>query len=138
MRRVSSVAGLRVLRLANPLVRVLLESRAHRLLSGRLVLLAYRGHRSGREFRIPLRYAETDAGALVAVAVRPERKQWWRTFSGGERGMLTFRGKRVDVRGVVAGGGERDAALRAYLDRYPRSRRVTEHAAVVVFEARDG
>jgi hypothetical protein len=138
MRSVSGASGLRVLRLANPLVRVVLESRAHRLLSGRLLLLAYRGRRSGRELRIPLRYAETETGAPVAVAVQPARKQWWRTFVDGERARLTVRGQRVDVRGVVVDGAERDAALRAYLDRYPRSTRITEGAAVVVFEARDG
>ena len=133
-----SIAGLRLLRLANPLVRVVLESRAHPLLSGRLVLLAYRGRKSGREFRIPLRYARTDAGALVAVAVRPERKQWWRTFSAGEQAILTLRGDRVGVRGGVVEGAERDAALRAYLGRYPRSRRIAERAAVVVFEPGNG
>jgi len=138
MLRVWGAAGLRLLRLANPLVRAVLESRAHRLVSGRLVLLAYRGRTSGHEFRIPLRYARTDAGALVAVAVRPERKLWWRTFSEGEQAILTLRGERVDVRGVVSAGGERDAALRAYVGRYPRSTRLTEHAAVVVFEPENG
>lgn len=138
MRRVWGVAGLRVLRLANPLVRVVLASRAHPLLSGRLVLVAYCGRRSGREFRIPLRYAETDTGAVVAVAVRPERKQWWRTFSGGERATLTLRGAQIEARGVVVAGGERNAALGGYLDRYPRSKRITRDAAVVVFEAPDG
>ena len=96
------------------------------------------GAAPGRELCIPLRYGETETGALVAVAVRPERKQWWRTFVDGERARLTVRGRQVDVRGVVIDGGERDAALRAYLDRYPRSTRITEGAAVVVFEARDG
>ena len=138
MRCVWGATGLRVLRLANPFVRVVLESRAHRLVSGRLLLLAYRGRRSGRELCIPLRYGETETGALVAVAVRPERKQWWRTFVDGERARLTVRGRRVDVHGVVVDGAERDAALTAYLDRYPRSTRITEGAAAVVFEARDG
>jgi hypothetical protein len=138
MRRVWRVAGLRVLRLANPLVRAVLESRAHRIGSGRLVLLAYRGRRTGRVFRIPLRYATTESGALVAVAVRPERKQWWRTFSHAERAVLTLRRQRLAARGVVVDGVERDTALRAYLGRYPRSRRITENAAVVVFEALDG
>ena len=134
----SGAAGLRLLRLANPLVRRVLDSPGHRLVSGRLVLLAYRGRRSGREHRIPLRYAETPAGALVAVAVRPERKQWWRAFSGGGTAVVTLRGQLIGVRGVVAEGADRDAALRVYLGRYPRSRRITEDAAVVVFDAGTG
>ena len=132
------VRSLRVLRLANPLVRIVLESRAHRLLSGRLVLVAYRGRRSGREFRIPLRYAETDVRALVTIAVRPDRKQWWRAFRTADAATLTLRGARVDAVGAVAEGDERNAALRAYVDRYPGSARLTGDAAVVVFEARDG
>ena len=131
-------AGLRVLRVANPLVRLVLESPAHGVLSGRLLLLAYRGRRSGRTFRIPLRYAETSEGALVAVAVRPEEKRWWRAFSDGGTALVTLRGEHLDVRGTVVEGGSREAALRAYLHRYPRSRRITEGAAVVVFETRDG
>ncbi|HET6684596.1 MAG TPA: hypothetical protein VFG75_12935 [Gaiella sp.] len=131
-------AGLRVLRLANPLVRLVLASRAHRLLSERLLVLSYRGRRSGREHRIPLRYAETSGGALVAVAVRPERKQWWRTFLGGEDAVLLLRGARLAARGVVTDGPVRDDALRAYLERYPRSRRLTEDAAVVVLEPGTG
>ena len=137
MRRVSGAAGLRLLRLANPLVRVVLESRAHPLLSGRLVLLVYRGRRSGREFRIPLRYAETGT-ALVAVAVRPERKQWWRAFSEANRATITLRGGRIEARGLVVEGAARDAALGAYLGRYPRSRRITRDATVVVFEPGNG
>ena len=77
---------LRALRLANPLVRVVLRSPVHRVLSGRLLVLSYRGHRSGRTFRIPLRYAETADGAFVAVAVRPDRKLWWRSFRAGTPG----------------------------------------------------
>ena len=67
---------LRLLRLANPVVRGVLDSPAHRLLSGRLLVLEYRGRRSGRTFRIPLRYAETRDGSLVAIAVEPDRKHW--------------------------------------------------------------
>lgn len=133
-----SSAGLRVLRLANPVVRVVLESRAHRLLSGRLLVLEYRGRRSGREHRIPLRYAETSGGAVVAVAVRPERKRWWRTFLGGEDAALVLRGVRVAAHGVVTDGAERDEALGAYLEHYPRSEPLIRDAAVVAFEPGDG
>jgi hypothetical protein len=132
--RMWGAGGLRLLRLANPLVRRVLESRAHRLLSGRLVLLAYRGRRSGRELRIPLRYAETESGALVAVAVRPDHKRWWRAFRTEAPATLTLRGAHQGAVGVVADGDERVAALRAYLDRYPRSARLTHDAAVVVFD----
>jgi deazaflavin-dependent oxidoreductase (nitroreductase family) len=133
-----SVAALRLLRLANPFVRGLLDSRAHGILSGRLVLLEYSGRRSGRTFRIPLRYAPTSDGAVVAVALRPERKQWWRAFTPCGRATLMLRGAVVSADGVLAAGEARAAALEAYLRRYPRSRSVAQDAAVVVFRPVDG
>ena len=136
-----NVAALRLLRLANPLVRVLLDSRLHGALSGRLVLVAYSGRRSGRRFRIPLRYATTGDGAVVAVvavALRPERKQWWRAFAPAGPATLTLRGVDVSADGQVALGAAREAALEAYLGRYPRSRGLAHDAAVVVFRPVDG
>jgi hypothetical protein len=123
---------LRVLRLANPLVRALLRSPAHGALSGRLLVLAYRGHRSGHVFRIPLRYAGAN-GMIVAVAVRPERKLWWRSFAQPSLSALTLRGESVEATGVVAVGVERERALGVYLTRYPRSARLARDAAVVVW-----
>jgi hypothetical protein len=128
------IAGLRVLRLANPFVRLVLESRAHPVLSGQLVVLAYRGHRSGREYRIPLRYAESSDGRIVALALSPEGKQWWRSFAAPTPAMLTLRGARIGVRGSATGGERRDEALATYVARHPHSRHAAQDAAVVVFE----
>jgi hypothetical protein len=108
------------LRLANPLVRGVLGSPAHRLLSGALVVLTYRGRRSGREFRVPLQYAEA-SGGIVALAVRPERKLWWRSFSDPAPALLLVAGTTGAVIGRVLAGEERRAALRAYLERFPRA-----------------
>jgi hypothetical protein len=127
-----------VLRLANPLVRIVLESRAHGPLSRQLVLLRYRGHRSGREYRIPLRYAETVDGRVIALAVASEGKQWWRSFVAPRPATLTLRGERIAARGTLAQGGARRAALDAYIARHPRSRRVAQGAAAVVFDRAGG
>ena len=113
-------------------MRAVLGSRAHRVLSGRLLVLTYRGRRSGRTFHIPVRYAETEDGRLVIVAVRPERKLWWRSFDGGAGATVTLRGARVAVRGALETGTARDAALEAYVAAYPRSGRLVRDAAVVV------
>ena len=127
---------LRLLRLANPVVRGLLDSPAHRLLSGRLLVLEYRGRRSGRTFRIPLRYAATRDGSLVAIAVEPDRKLWWRSFATSDRATLTLRGGRVEAHGTLAEGRAREAALDAYVARWPRSAALAAGAAVVVFAPR--
>lgn len=112
---------LRLLRLANPLVRAVLGSRAHPALSGALVVLTYRGRRSGREFRIPLQYVELPEGRIVAVAVGAGRKLWWRSFAEPAAAELLLRGRRRPVHGRVLAGAARREALRAYLARFARA-----------------
>jgi hypothetical protein len=111
---------LRLLRLANPVVRGVLGSRAHRLLSRALIVLEYRGRRSGRVFRIPLQYAVT-GDRIVALAVRPERKQWWRAFTERRPASILLAGDTLPVTGIVLDGAERREALRAYVARFPRA-----------------
>jgi hypothetical protein len=124
---------LRVLRIANPAVRVVLASRAHAILSGRLLVLEYAGRTSGRAYRIPLRYAEAANGTLVALAVEPERKLWWRSFTASTSASVVLRGRRVGVRGALTDGDARERALDVYVARYPRSAALATDAAVVVF-----
>jgi hypothetical protein len=128
------VPPLRLLRLANPVVRAVLCSRAHALLSGRLTLLSYEGHRSGRTFHIPVRYAELGDGRVVAIAVRPRRKLWWRSFAEPREAALELRGHRVPVVGRLAEGDAREQAAAAYASRYPGSAGLVRDAALVVFE----
>jgi hypothetical protein len=130
------VRSLRLLRLANPVVRAVLESPIHRALSGTLLTVAYRGRRTGRSFRIPLRYAETTDGAIVALAVRPERKLWWRSFAEPSEATLTLRGDQVQATGALAAGDDRQRALEAYVTRFPRTADLARDAAIVVFRGK--
>ena len=67
-------------RVVNPVVRAVLRSPAHRLLSGHLALLTVTGRRSGRAFTFPVGYHRD--GERVTVGVDwPERKRWWRNLS---------------------------------------------------------
>jgi hypothetical protein len=69
-------------RAINPLVRVVLRSPAHGLLSGHLALITVTGRRSGRTFTFPVGY-HTD-GERVTIGVDwPERKRWWRNLTDG-------------------------------------------------------
>ncbi len=124
---------LRLLRLGNPFVRGILRSPAHRLLSGSLIILEYEGRTTARTFAIPLRYAETADGQLVAIAVDPVRKHWWRAFAEPGPAVVLLRGQRHGVVGTLAGGALRDEARGAYAARYRDSTRLLEDAALVVF-----
>jgi hypothetical protein len=60
-------------RLVNPVVRLLLRSPLHRLLSGSLVVLTYQGRKSGRWRRPPGMYAQ-DGQDLYIIPAQPDRK----------------------------------------------------------------
>lgn len=79
----------------NALVRWLLRSRLHWLLSGQVVLLEVRGRRSGRVYLVPVNYRPTEYG--IAVMTYRGRK-WWRNLRGVDRMFIYLRGKRVEVR----------------------------------------
>jgi F420H(2)-dependent quinone reductase len=67
-------------RVVNPVVRAVLRSPAHGLLSGHLALLTVTGRRSGRTFTFPVGYHRD--GERVTIGVDwPERKRWWRNLS---------------------------------------------------------
>jgi hypothetical protein len=132
-----TVLPLRLLRLANPVVRALLGSPAHGLLSRRLLVLEYRGRRSGRTHRIPLLYAAGAGGSLVVVALGAPAKLWWRSFDhGGVDAAVLLRGRRLAVRGRLTVGAERERAWQAYVARHRRAARRLGDAAVVVLEPR--
>jgi hypothetical protein len=66
-------------RTGNPLVRLLLKSPLHPLLSGRLALITVTGRRSGRAYTFPVGYTQNGDEVTVIVG-SPERKRWWRNL----------------------------------------------------------
>jgi hypothetical protein len=80
----------------NPFVRGLLRSPLHRLVSGRLMLLEYRG-RSGRRYSIPVGYFAWDNGSLVSFS----GSRWWANLRGGRRVSLLIRGVRKAAAATV-------------------------------------
>jgi hypothetical protein len=78
-------------RTANPILRLILRSPAHRLLSGRLLLLTVTGRRSGRKHTLPVGYSEAD-GVLTIQVGAPERKRWWHNIGTETPVLVTLRG----------------------------------------------
>jgi F420H(2)-dependent quinone reductase len=119
----------RLQRLGNLFVIGLLRSPAHRLLSGSLLLISFRGRRSGRRFTIPVMYAERD-GTLTVFVGHPERKTWWRNLRQGAEVELRLHGDRLRGQAAVAS----DAAVAStYLERYPRARAAIRAAEPATF-----
>jgi deazaflavin-dependent oxidoreductase (nitroreductase family) len=109
-------------KIANPIVGWLLRSRLHGLLSASLLLIAYRGRKSGREYRLPVQYAQ-DGGYVFIIPGQPEQKTWWRNFKEETPVTVSLRGKTLDGKArLLETSADAQAArdgLRAYLQRFP-------------------
>lgn len=67
-----------VMRYFNPFIRLVLGSKAHRMMSGRLMLLSFTGRRSGRSYTTPVSYVREGANLLV-----PGGGAWWKNLTSG-------------------------------------------------------
>jgi hypothetical protein len=89
-------------RTVNPLLRGLLASPIHRLLSWRLTVITVTGRRSGREFTFPVEYRR--AGDRVTIPVGwPARKLWWRNLRDGGQVRLRLGGELRSGHAVAHG-----------------------------------
>src|SRR5437660_12085573 len=68
----------RVVRFFNPLMRFVLASRAHRVMSGQLMLLSYVGRRTGLSYTTPVSYVREGSDLLV-----PGGGGWWKNLTTG-------------------------------------------------------
>ena len=82
---------------ANPILRVLLRSPLHVIASDWLLLLSYRGRRSGTRYTTPVAY-QRDGDAIVVTTLR-EPVVWWRNFRESHPATLWIEGEPVRVRG---------------------------------------
>jgi hypothetical protein len=67
-----------VVRYFNPFMRLVLGSRAHRMMSGRLILLSFTGRRTGRSYLTPVSYVREGTDLLV-----PGGGAWWKNLTSG-------------------------------------------------------
>jgi deazaflavin-dependent oxidoreductase (nitroreductase family) len=96
----SRAPDLRMMRFFNPVVRTVLRSPFHGLLSGHILLLTYTGRRSGRQYTLPVGYLR-DGDALLIVSQHSELKRWWRNLRGDVPVAVLLRGQRVNARADV-------------------------------------
>jgi len=121
-------------KLGNRLVTLILRSPAHRLMSGAVLLLTFRGRRSGRWFTTPVQYARADECTLIVVPGRAELKRWWHNLRIEAPVRLRLAGKDVDAtaEAIEDDTARVSTALRAYLERFERARRSLAGQRVVV------
>ncbi|MFN7951421.1 MAG: nitroreductase family deazaflavin-dependent oxidoreductase [bacterium] len=104
----------------NPVVRPILRSRFHRVLSGFLLLVTVTGRKTGKRHTFPVMYAR-DGADIVIVAGWASKKRWWKNLIGGGDVTVQMAGETLPGRGttLVDATAERGRTLRAYLTRFP-------------------
>ena len=110
----------------NPVVKFILRSPLHGLMSGNTLLLEFRGRRSGKTYLRPVSYNAVDGH----VHCFTERKSnWWRNLMQAEEVGLTLQGRRIVGKpAVLADGSTRvQEALHDFLIATPRD---ASHAGV--------
>ena len=112
--------------LGNKVVRAILGSPAHRLLSGSTAVVRYRGRRSAVEFSTPTQYARRGDDLVILVG-RPDTKQWWRNFREDRELEVLVDGRWLLMTGRAIIGAEQPDVLTpllaAYADRFPKAER---------------
>lgn len=88
----------------NPIVKWVLRSPLHGLLSRYFTIVTYTGRKSGGQFSVPVNYARHD-DALTIVSQR--ERVWWRNLYGGAHVSVRLRGKERPGEAEVVTDGER-------------------------------
>lgn len=83
----------------NPIVRRILRSRFHWLLSRYVIGLEFTGVKSGRQYFVPVSYSQRDDGEVSVMTYR--RRNWWRNLRGGRPLHVWLRGERLPARATV-------------------------------------
>ncbi len=98
----------------NPIIKFILNSPFHGLVSKGILLITYIGCRSGTEYSMPLSYVrENDDYLLLALS----RRTWWRNFRSSAPVKIRVKGKNLSARAsaITAPPEAVQAALSTYL-----------------------
>jgi hypothetical protein len=79
--------------IVNRVPAAILSSPAHRILSGKRLVLAFTGRRSGTRYATPVNYLQRGADLLITTD-----SPWWHNLDGGAPVTLRLRGRRVQAR----------------------------------------
>jgi hypothetical protein len=111
--------------IVNPAMKVILNSPFHGLLSNNLMVLNFRGRKSGKPYSIPVGYTQ-EGNTLTLFS----HAKWARNFEGGYPVLLRLRGERrpatarlitdhavirAAIERMIANGGEKMAAMMGFV-----------------------
>ena len=88
------LAPLWIFKIANPLVSALLRSPLHGVMSNVLMLVTYKGRKSGKVFTHPIGYFEWDQDEVMAFT---SSARWWVNMLEGKPVTLLLRGQQIEA-----------------------------------------
>jgi hypothetical protein len=105
-------------RTANPVVRAVLSSPLHPLLSRNPALITVTGRQSGRRYTFPVGYRQGGDRVIVSVG-QPGRKQWWRNLIEPGQVEMRIRGARRKGQALARGDERTGVTVEVRLDQEP-------------------
>jgi hypothetical protein len=105
-------------RTANPVVRAVLSSPLHPLLSRRLALITVTGRQSRRRYTFPVGYRQDGDRVIIHVG-QPERKHWWRNLTETGQVEMRIRGTRCNGQALAHGDEHTGVTVEVHLDPEP-------------------
>src|SRR5512133_3209379 len=81
----------------NPVVRFILRSPLHGLMSKDVMLITYCGQKSGKEYTLPVSYLE-DGATIFVIPGMPDKKVWWHNILEDTPVEIRLRGKSISTR----------------------------------------
>lgn len=76
----------------NGIIKIILQSPLHGMISSGIMLLKYTGQKSGRRYAVPISYIEDqESEELWTVSLR--KRNWWRNLRNGVPVTLRFKGR---------------------------------------------
>jgi hypothetical protein len=111
-------------KIANPIVRLIIRSPLHGVMSASVLLISYTGCKSGKEYTLPVQFA-CENHTIYIVPGNPNKKTWWRNLRREPAVKLWLSGKSRTGRAVVLEGNHQvgliTQGLTTYLQRFPPS-----------------
>jgi deazaflavin-dependent oxidoreductase (nitroreductase family) len=114
-------------KIVNPLVRSILHSPLHKLMSATLLLITYRGRKTGLKYSLPVQYVQ-NGNFIYIMPGMPELKTWWRNLKKSAPVQLALRGQTLAGNAIVlkadTDSEEILGSLGLYLRRFPAMAKV--------------
>ena len=91
------LAPMWIFKAVNPLMRALLRSPLHPMLSGTLMLLTYQGRKSGKWYTNPVGYFDWAEDEVMSFTTG----RWWTNLTDGSHVLLRIKGQQVEATPTV-------------------------------------